>query len=134
MVVAQVDCIKNNDICNAQEIRKFPSLILYLDGERVKEYPDWKPRKKAHFKKFLEEFFDPQAAFKEGDILPLTQGNMRRIIGKNQLTFVQFYTTMCWTCVHWIRSTLVKFAQEMKTKYQGQDRPENQHKQLLICN
>lgn len=44
---------------------------------------------------------------------------MERIIGRKQLTFVQFYTTLCWTCLHWIRSTLVQLAQEMKDTHHG---------------
>ena len=71
ILVAEVDCIKNNDICDAENIRKFPSLVLYLQGQVVKEYPDWQPRKKFHFKKFIDEFVNPQSAFK-GKLLHLT--------------------------------------------------------------
>jgi len=77
IVIAQVDCIKNNEICDREQVRKFPSLVLYLQGQVVKEYPDWQPRKKFHFKKFIDEFINPQSAYKGIDAVYIIRSQKR---------------------------------------------------------
>ena len=44
---------------------------------------------------------------------------MEPIISKRQITFVQFYTTLCWTCLHFIRSTLVQLSEKMHEEHNG---------------
>jgi len=119
LAVTQINCSDNVEICKEYKIYKYPSIQLFGDGKLIREYPDWMPRKSFHFKKFIEEAINPQLSFKDGEVIGLTTENFGRVIGKNQLTLVQFYTTVCWTCVHYIRSTMVELAQEVKSSYNG---------------
>lgn len=36
---AQVDCAANGDLCNAHEVKYYPSIFLYVDGEIYDDYP-----------------------------------------------------------------------------------------------
>jgi len=47
------------DVCTALNIVSFPSLILFEDGEILKQFPERQPRTVTEFTKFLDEFRNP---------------------------------------------------------------------------
>ena len=51
--LVDVDCTSNNEICVAKEIYRFPSIILYEDGEVASKFPDFEERTSENFQKMF---------------------------------------------------------------------------------
>ena len=63
IIIAEVDCVKSDALCLDQNIMKFPSLIIYINGEKAETFPDWRAKNQFQFRSFLAEFVNPQSAF-----------------------------------------------------------------------
>jgi len=105
VTVAKVDCTKAQDLCQAQEVRGYPTLAYFRKGEKVENYSGARSLKELY--DFLhamsgakaekaEEKAEPTEAAKESVAL-LNSANFKESIGQG-VTFVKFFAPWCGHC------------------------------------
>ncbi|XP_069046980.1 thioredoxin domain-containing protein 5 [Lepisosteus oculatus] len=111
--IAKVDCTQHYEICSQNQVRGYPTLLWFKDGEKADQY-----RGKRDLDS-LKEFVDSQLkaaaeapedlqpnepvqqaeepAEEESSVLTLTESNFDDTVSKG-LTFVKFYAPWCGHC------------------------------------
>ncbi|MBN3321007.1 TXND5 protein, partial [Atractosteus spatula] len=111
--IAKVDCTQHYEICSQNQVRGYPTLLWFKDGEKADQY-----RGKRDLDS-LKEFVDSQLkaaaeapedlqpnepvqqaeepAEEESGVLTLTESNFDDTVSKG-LTFVKFYAPWCGHC------------------------------------
>jgi protein disulfide-isomerase-like protein len=109
--LGKVDCTKNNDICDKYNVRGYPTLLFFKNGEVVGEYEG-----KREVRKMLEwtEKMTSVPKF-DGNAIQLTDSNFEETLREypNGYWFIKFYSPNCVFCQD-MAQTWIDFATEMK--------------------
>lgn len=112
---AQVNCITYGDLCTAQKVKSYPSIRLYVDGKKEKEFN--KERSIERLVEFMTPFAPPKndpakeetPSLKvqearsnnpinpDGTVLSLNPSNFAATIGSGPI-FIKFYAPWCGHC------------------------------------
>lgn len=104
LFLANVDCSVNGELCDAQMIDGYPTLLLYHAGRKMEEYLG--SRDYDSLKEFLQTNADKYRLFKE-DVIELSAKTFAEKVVKQGTDgksndgskwFVKFYTTWCGHC------------------------------------
>ena len=63
VVIADVDCMLNGQLCVEQKISSFPSMVLYENDQRVAVYNNENEMTKENFESFVDHFRNPLASY-----------------------------------------------------------------------
>ncbi|XP_075682772.1 thioredoxin domain-containing protein 5 isoform X2 [Rhinoderma darwinii] len=108
--ISKVDCTQYNDLCSDHQVRGYPTLLWFRNGEKVDQYKG--KRDLDSMKEFAESQLKT-ADDKEGDIpaqaeeaaeleskvLFLTESNFDQTVATG-VSFIKFYAPWCGHCKH----------------------------------
>ncbi|KAM3928603.1 thioredoxin domain-containing protein 5 [Leptodactylus fuscus] len=108
--IAKVDCTQHNDLCSDNQVRGYPSLLWFKNGEKVDQYKGKRDLDslKEYAESQLKTADDKEAdipaqaeepAAVESKVLSLTENNFDQSVAKG-VTFIKFYAPWCGHCKH----------------------------------
>ncbi|XP_073487129.1 thioredoxin domain-containing protein 5 [Aquarana catesbeiana] len=108
--IAKVDCTQHNDLCSDNEVRGYPTLLWFRNGEKVDQYKG--KRDLDSLKEYVESQLKPtedkeadvpaqedEPIAEESKVLDLTENNFDQTVAKG-ITFIKFYAPWCGHCKH----------------------------------
>ncbi|XP_023661705.2 thioredoxin domain-containing protein 5 isoform X1 [Paramormyrops kingsleyae] len=112
--IGKVDCTQHYEICSENQVRGYPTLLFFKDGEKTDQYRG--KRDLDSLKEFLDNLVraSPEGEAKtevptvepteepvkeESKVLVLGEANFDETVAKG-LTFVKFYAPWCGHCKH----------------------------------
>ncbi|KAL4616853.1 hypothetical protein GN956_G21700 [Arapaima gigas] len=110
--ISKVDCTQHYEVCSENQVRGYPTLLFFKDGEKVDQYRG--KRDLDSLKEFVDNQVkvvaevadDPQAevaassekpAEEQSRVVILSESNFDEMVAKG-LTFVKFYAPWCGHC------------------------------------
>ncbi|XP_040288040.1 thioredoxin domain-containing protein 5 [Bufo bufo] len=108
--IAKVDCTQHNDLCSDNQVRGYPTLLWFRNGEKVDQYKG--KRDLDSMKEYAESQLktvdgkeadipaqteEPAAA--ESKVLSLTESDFDQTVATG-VTFIKFYAPWCGHCKH----------------------------------
>ncbi|XP_053169308.1 thioredoxin domain-containing protein 5 isoform X1 [Hemicordylus capensis] len=112
--IGKVDCTQHNEICSANQVRGYPTLLWFRDGEKADQYKgkrdldSLKEYIDSQLKNSKEDPDDPKptepplppievASEEEGKVLSLSEKDFDQHVSKG-ITFIKFYAPWCSHC------------------------------------
>lgn len=108
--IAKVDCTQHNDLCSDNEVRGYPTLLWFKNGEKVDQYKG--KRDLDSLKEYVESQLKPtddkeadvpaqedEPIAEESKVLDLTENNFDQTVAKG-IAFIKFYAPWCGHCKH----------------------------------
>ncbi|XP_077125951.1 thioredoxin domain-containing protein 5 [Ranitomeya variabilis] len=108
--IAKVDCTQHNDLCSDNQVRGYPTLLWFRNGEKVEQYKG--KRDLDSLKEYAESQLktpedkeadipaqadEPPAV--ESKVLTLTESNFDQTVATG-VSFIKFYAPWCGHCKH----------------------------------
>ncbi|KAG9479277.1 hypothetical protein GDO78_012769 [Eleutherodactylus coqui] len=109
--IAKVDCTQHNDLCSNNQVRGYPTLLWFRNGEKVDQYKgkrdldSMKEYAENQLKTTDEQLADDPVqaeeppAVEESKVLVLSESNFDQTIATG-VTFIKFYAPWCGHCKH----------------------------------
>ncbi|KAM4028763.1 thioredoxin domain-containing protein 5 [Anomaloglossus baeobatrachus] len=108
--IAKVDCTQHNDLCSENQVRGYPSLLWFRNGEKVDQYKGKRDLDslKEYAENQLKSADDKEAdvpaqaeepAAVESKVLTLTESNFDQTVATG-VSFIKFYAPWCGHCKH----------------------------------
>ncbi|KAM8967490.1 thioredoxin domain-containing protein 5 isoform 2-T2 [Pelodytes ibericus] len=107
--IAKVDCTQHNELCSQNQVRGYPTLLWFRNGEKVDQYKG--KRDLDSLKEYAESQLS-SAEDKEADsapqeteepaaskVLTLTESNFDQTVATG-VSFIKFYAPWCGHCKH----------------------------------
>ncbi|KAF8590271.1 thioredoxin-like protein [Ramaria rubella] len=115
--LAQVNCAIQGDLCNENNVKSYPSLRLYKEGESIEDYDG--DRDFDLLSKYVAEHARAPLTLDllpnpNGELVSLDKNTFHATIDQGP-TFVKFFAPWCGHCKK-LAPTWIKFAAQMKEK------------------
>ncbi|CAJ0920012.1 unnamed protein product [Ranitomeya imitator] len=108
--IAKVDCTQHNDLCSDNQVRGYPTLLWFRNGEKVEQYKG--KRDLDSLKEYAESQLKTpedkeadipaqadEAPAVESKVLTLTESNFDQTVATG-VSFIKFYAPWCGHCKH----------------------------------
>ncbi|XP_076082915.1 thioredoxin domain-containing protein 5-like [Mytilus galloprovincialis] len=109
--ISKVDCTVSQQLCSSHEVRGYPTLLFFKDGQKVEKYAG--QRDLSSFKEFIKRMVDQEdenaereeekvpekvpTQESENGVVELTAGSFKAAIDYG-VTFVKFFAPWCGHC------------------------------------
>ncbi|XP_075069143.1 thioredoxin domain-containing protein 5 [Mixophyes fleayi] len=108
--IAKVDCTQHNELCSDNQVRGYPTLLWFRNGEKVDQYKgkrdldSMKEYAESQLNTADEKEADVQVQTEEpvaieSKVLSLTEANFDQTIATG-VSFIKFYAPWCGHCKH----------------------------------